>query len=96
MIALTVAVIILIIITSMLVYYSTDAMDTKKLSNMYNDIEQLNDKIQIYYLQNGELPVLNEFSSIEAIEPNKNVNDSGKYYVINLSQLPNVLLNFNL
>lgn len=94
MIALTVAVIVLIIITSMLVYYSTDAMDTKKLSNLYNDIEQLNDKIQIYYLQNGELPVLNEFSSIEAIEPDKNVNDSEKYYVINLSQLPNILLNY--
>ena len=45
MIALVITIIILIILTSMLVYNAQDNVYIRKLENLYNDIEILRDKV---------------------------------------------------
>ena len=50
LIALSITVIIILIITGVLLYASQDSMYIKKLTNMQNDIEILRDKISLYYL----------------------------------------------
>jgi len=63
MITLSVAVIILVIVTSMLVYSASDGIKIKNLNNMYNDIEQLRDKANSYYIKYGTFPVLDRIGS---------------------------------
>lgn len=87
---LTLAVLILVIISSMLVYYSTDAVNVQKLSKMHNDIEQLEEKLQNYYLDKEELPVLTEYLNTSNIKEN----ETDKFFVIDLSKLKNLNLNY--
>ena len=98
MITLSVAVIILVIITSILVYNAKDGTKIKSLNNLYNDIEQLNNKVSSYYLKNGDIPKGDEYTEVAFIEnlddTQKNPNNEGKYYVINLNALEGVSLNY--
>ncbi len=95
MIMLTIAIIVLAVVTGMLVYYSTDAMDIKKLNNMYNDIDLLKDKILMYDYKNGRIPILLEYPEVTSILGSQKSNlDNEKYYVIDLSKLEDITLNF--
>lgn len=98
MITLSIAVIILVIITSVLVYNAKDGTKIKALNNLYNDIEQLNNKVSTYYLAHGDIPKGEEYtetSFIDNLDANqKNPNNAGKYYVINLHALEGVSLNY--
>lgn len=95
MIVLSIAIIILAILTSMVAYYSTDAIEIKKLNNMYNDIEQLEEKVSIYFYENEKIPILVEYPEVAEIlaEQRKNL-DGDKYYVLDLTKLKNVELNY--
>lgn len=95
MISLSIAIIILALLTSMVAYYSTDSVEIKKLNNMYNDIEQLEEKVSIYFYENEKTPILVEYPDVEEIlaEQRRNL-DSDKYYVLDLTKLKNVELNY--
>lgn len=94
MIALSIAIITLAILTGMLTYYSTDSIEIKKLNNMYNDIEQLQEKVSIYYYENERIPILTEYPGVETIIGSQKSNlDGDKYYVLELSKLKNIELN---
>lgn len=95
MIVLSIAIIILAILTSMLTYYSTDAIEIKRLNNMYNDIEQLQEKVSIYFYENEKIPILVEYPEVAEIlaEQRRNL-DGDKYYVLDLTKLKNVELNY--
>ena len=101
MITLSIAVLILIIITSVLVYNSADGVKIKSLYNLYNDIEELNDKVGAYYLKNGDLPKGPKYENTDFLntlegldDKQKNPNNSNDFYVINLQALEGVSLNF--
>ena len=98
MITLSIAVIILVIITSILVYNAKDETKIKALNNMYNDIEQLNNKVSSYYLEHGDIPKGDEYTDVAFIDSlddtQKNPNNAGKFYVINLNALEGVSLNY--
>lgn len=100
MITLSIAVILMIIITSVLVYNAKDGTKVKSLNNLYNDIEQLNNKVSSYYLEHGDIPKGVEYTNtgfidnLENTDPQKNPNNAGSYYVINLSALEGVSLNY--
>ena len=100
MITLSIAVILMIIITSVLVYNAKDGTKVKSLNNLYNDIEQLNNKVGSYYLEHGDIPKGVEYTNtgfidnLENTDPQKNPNNAGSYYVINLSALEGVSLNY--
>lgn len=56
LVTLSVAIVILVIITSVLVYNAKDGARIKNLEELYNDIELLNDKVSSYYLEYGDIP----------------------------------------
>ena len=89
--SLVLTVVLILIIGGMMGYYSTSGLKMQKINNMYSDIEQIQTEVDTYYLKNNELPTLNfnvNFSN--SINPN----DSSEYYVIDLSKLGNLRLNY--
>lgn len=65
------------------------------LNNMYSDIEKLEEKIAMYYLNYGFLPVNKERSS-EFKNNSINPNDGENYYEIDLSKLENLDLSYGM
>lgn len=97
LISVVMAVIIMLIITGMLIYQSNNNIEIKALTNMKNDIELLDGKIKVYYSKYGNIPKLQEYTNTDMIINNasiKNPNDGDKYYVIDLTSLENVSLNY--
>ena len=110
MISLVITIIVLLILSSIIIYNSKYQLKMKYLNNLYADIESINSKVADYYLKNDSLPIfenayLNSKEDLEqmlsTISNNQedlgiNVNDEGKYYVINLSKLDNLTLNYGI
>ena len=106
MISLVITIIVLLIVTSITVYNGLEQLGIKRLNNLYSDIESLSTKVAEYYLKKETLPVLEEeyvnntqeletiFRSNGATTDIANVNDEGAYYVLDLSKLDNLTLNY--
>ena len=98
LITLVVTVSILIILSSILVYNTKNSTKIKNLKMMYNDIEILDDEIDQYYLKYGDIPTKCEFfgDATNGFKLQKQPNDNDKYYVIDLSALEGITLNYGL
>lgn len=109
LIALSITIIVILIITSILIYNSKNQLVIKKLNNLYNDIDSIDAKVSEYYLKYGELPIFDDKiyinkESLKLLLKNNgatkeedkllNVNDDDNYYVINLSKLDNLTINY--
>lgn len=99
---LVATVIIMAIIAGTISYSSISSFKMKAYYNMCSDIELLDEKIAIYYLQNKSLPIvesdskniselINDYSDTNV---NYNPNNSGTLYKIDLSKLDNLSLNY--
>lgn len=94
LISLTITVIVLIIITSMLIYNAKNGIRLRTLRMMENDVEVLDDKINAYYIKYGTLPI--EIKYIGEINFTPQANDGGEYYVIDLRAIEGITLNYGL
>ena len=96
LISLSIAVIILLIITGMILYSAKDSIDIKNLTNMQNDIANLRDKVSLYYLKYGNIPVKTEYEDISNLQNGNilGVNDTRKFYIIELEKLEGLTLNY--
>lgn len=97
LVALTITVVILLIVTNIIIYNVKDNLGIEKLRNMQNDIEELNDKISIYYTQYGKIPAKYKYANIENIRSSgviSDVIDTGDFYVIDLSAIENLTLTY--
>lgn len=95
MISLVITVIILIILTNVIVYYTTDNIQIKKLTNLYNDIETLRNKTSEYYNEYGKLPVKIKYTNISNLSSVlSKKNDTGDFYVIDLEAMNGITLNY--
>ena len=101
MITITIAIIILVLVTNILVYNAKDGVYAKKLENMYNDVSSLRDKVTAYYIKYGNLPIYTTSEySLEGKDDLKNnwISEeeltAGKFYVIDLKALEGVTLNY--
>ena len=108
MISLVITIIVLLIVTSITVHNGLVQMKIKRVNNLYADIDSLSTKVAEYYLKNKTIPIYNEpyvddknelqvlFNNNGATETEKliNVNDEGAYYVLDLSKLDNLTLNY--
>lgn len=105
--SLAIAVFIMLVIASVLIYNSSSQRGVKELNDMYNDIYLLKDKILSYEQQNGELPVLSSKNIVAGMDEPilytnisfltadvRNVYDDALYYIIDLSKLENMTLSF--
>ena len=94
MMALVVTIIILLILTSVLVFNTQDSVYIKRLNNLYSDIELLRSKTDEYYNEYGQIPAKTKYTNIGTL---KNVlstkNDTGDFYVIDLEAMEGITLN---
>ena len=91
LVSLVIAIAIMIIIVTIVVVSRKDTDETINLSNLSADIDQLSEKIQMYYIKHGTLPIKGEvITSPEIGETNPN--DGENYYEIDISKLDNVTL----
>lgn len=94
LVTLILAIVIMLIISSILIYSASTATRTKALNSMYNDINALTNKIQIYYSKYGEIPIIKEqYTNVTNVNL-INQNDNDKYYVIDLELLENIKLSY--
>lgn len=92
LIALTVAVVILVIISSILIYNAKNGIKMRNIKMMQNDIEILNDQINAYYIKYGAIPASQQY--MEDVSRFKQLNDNDIYYIIDLSALEGLTLNY--
>ena len=90
-ITLAVFIIVLIMLVIIITMYAKRGNELNNLKNMYTDIENLEDNISMYYLDNGNLPVKEENVEFKnAINPN----DDSLYYKIDLQLLGSINLTY--
>ena len=96
LVALTITVIILLIVSSMLIYNANDNIYIKRLTSMYNDISNLRDKVASYYKEYGAIPAKIEYTAVSHLRDAGVIgaNDGEKFLVIDLEKLDGVTLNF--
>lgn len=95
MIALVITVIILLIVANILIYNAKDTLYIKELTNLYNDIDVLKDKVSDYYDTYGSLPASIEYSNTEQLNSIlSTTNDTGNFYVIDLESMNGISLNY--
>lgn len=92
LVTLTVAVLIMIILSSMLIYNARNGLKIKKLKDMQNDIEILEDKVNAYYVKYADIPAEIEYLGNINFEPQPN--DDDEYYVLDLKALEGISLNY--
>ena len=99
LISLTIAVTVILILTGTIIVSSVSSLKSNKLRNMQADIDNLRDKVSNYYSNYGEIPADKkiEYTNIEHIRSSgviSEVVDTGAFYVIDLSAIENVTLNY--
>lgn len=95
MVALVITIIILLILTNVLIYNAQDMIYVRSLTNLYNDIQVLREKVIEYYNEYGDIPAKIEYTNVSNLNSvlSKN-NDTGKFYVIDLEAMKGITLNF--
>lgn len=91
-IAFTICAIIIFIIFFEIASYMSESIKISELNNMYKDISILENKIALYYLDFGNLPIKQD-REIE-FKKSINPNDNEIYYEIDLNKLDNISLFF--
>lgn len=97
LVSLVITTIVLILLANVIIYNVRDELRLGKLENMQNDIENLRDKISSYYAQNGKIPASLEYTNVNDIKNAgviSNEVDTGEFFVIDLSALENLTLNY--
>lgn len=107
LIILVITVIVLIILTSVSINNARYQIGLKEVNNLYSDIDILSSKVTDYYMKKNTLPIVedkeyfNNRNDLMIFLVNNNLNtngvnknDNGKYYVIDLSKLENLTLNY--
>lgn len=94
LITITVAVIILIIISSILVYNAKNGIKMRSYNYLKNDITLLSDKINSFYVKYGKIPAEIQYLGNIDFEPEPNDNEN--YYVIDLRALEGISLNYGI
>ena len=56
--ALTITIIVMLILSSIIIHSSDTHIDTQSINKLYSDIDNLNNKINKYYLEYGDIPIL--------------------------------------
>ena len=89
LVVLVITVMLMLILVTVTVSISTDRYTLVKINNMYSDIEQLKDKVDLYYLNNNELPIIeNKTQDVSKMDADVfNLNDNSNYYIIDFDKL---------
>ena len=80
LISLVLTVIIILIISAAMIYNAQNQLQMKTIQNLYNDIENLNAKVDEYYLKYGELPKLCMYTYPNNEDDVTNFNSKDEFY----------------
>jgi len=100
LISLIITIVVMLIITSTTITVSYDRFEINNFNKMENDIELLSDKVENYYLKYNGLPTIKDDTgnfveyTYTTLEFEKNANDNEKYYILDLSAMEEVALNY--
>ena len=99
LVSLAIAVTVIMIITGVVLYNLRSNLKIEKLKKMQNDIENLSDKVETYYMQYGDIPAVKEYeytnyNQIQSAGVISSAVDTGKFYIIKLDLLENLTLNY--
>lgn len=96
LISLSVSIIIILILTSIILYNVKDNLGIQKLKNMQTDIGNLRDRVAAYYEQYGKIPanIELEYTNTGNIDVISNAVDTGAFYIIDLSAMENITLTY--
>ena len=64
LVTMIITVLVMLILLSTLTYTAYTSLRIRGLNKLYNDIRTLNDKVAVYYMENGQLPVGDEYATI--------------------------------
>lgn len=87
MVTLVVTILLLTIISSIIVFNVVNGVKLDKLNKMYSDLQIIQDKIDIYYVENGELPIVEGSDKQSLSDIDTTVNDNDSYHLIDLEEL---------
>lgn len=83
-------ILIVILIFLGLIISIKNGIEMSKVNSMCEDIDILEDKIALYYLNYGYIPIKDKVNFENWVNPN----DSDEYYKIDLDKLDNIYLNY--
>ena len=92
LITLVITIVVMLILSFTISINANDYIERTKKTNLDTDLQRLQEKVEIYYSKNKEIPVLNKYTNVAMLE--KKENDNEKYYVIDLDKLEGIELNY--
>lgn len=92
LITLSLTIVIMLILTFTLNVNVNTYTKRKQKTNLETDIIKLKEEISHYYSENKSLPIINKYTNVEMLE--KNINDNENYYIIDLSKISELDLNY--
>lgn len=92
LITLAITIVVMLILSFTISINANGYIERTKKTNLDIDLQRLQEKIEIYYSKNKELPILNKYTNVEMLE--KKENDNENYYVIDLDKLEEIELNY--
>ena len=96
LISLTITVLVILVLTNVVIYNVKSNLKTQNIKSLQADISNLREKISTYYSQYGEIPANKEYTNTANINVISSAVDTGKFYVIDLSALDNITLNYGM
>ena len=100
LVSLTIVIIVILILTGVIIYNIRDSLGISKLRELQNDIQNLRDLVNNYYATNGKIPAKLKYTNTGNIEKIRDAGvisekvDIGDFYIIDLSELENLTLNY--
>lgn len=92
LLSLSLTIAIMLILSFTIAININDYMEKEARIKLETDILKLQEKVDNYYSKNNALPIINEYTNTVLLK--KNINDNDKYYVIDISKLEKIDLNY--
>lgn len=92
LITLVITIVVMLILSFTISINANNYIERTKKANLDTDLQRLQEKIEIYYSKNKEIPMLNKYTNVAMLE--KKENDNENYYVIDLDKLEGIELNY--
>ena len=100
LVSISVAIVVILTLTSILIYNVRDSLKITNLRAMQNDIENLRDKINEYYAETDSIPAKLKYTNTDKLNVIKDAGiisekvDIGDFYIIELDEIENLTLNY--
>ena len=100
LVSLMITIVLMLIISSITISVSMDRFEINDYNKMINDLKLLEDKVSNYYLKYNAIPIVRDKDNNPILYDNTkitfdtNKNDNGVYYILDLSAMEGISLNY--